>query len=284
MYKIVNSINDKVYIGITSRPKTRFKEHCYKNSNCTKLRRAMNKHGVDKFRMEVLCIGTEEYIIDIEEKAIKIYDSIVNGYNTLPGNPKTGGLTLPEDVKFKISDSLNTYHANNIAWNKGIFKESLPSDIPHYAMGFWFPSPRHAVRALGIKASTFYKWRAENTLGEEIHLSKDNVVDNFCYVGGMWFPNLRVASEMLEVNLSALKKRIRTSAIEENLKPKGVSGEANHMTGKTGALHHNSKSVLVDGVIYGSISEASRQTEYSKKMIYSRIKNKVTGFELVGGQ
>lgn len=281
LYKIVNSINEKIYIGVTCRPELRFKEHCYKTSNCTKLKRAMNKYGSDKFSMEILCVGSEEYIIDLEEKAIKGYDSMNSGYNTMPGSPRMGGLTLPDDVKAKISESLNKYHSINIAWNKGLVKGLLDSDVPHYTMGFWFSSPRVACRALGIEASTFYRWRKEGTLGEEIHLSKDSLLVVPCYVGGIWFPNSKVASDKLNVKFSAIKKRIKDGAVEEALKKKGVSGEGNHMSGKTGALHHNSQAVEVEGKVYESISDAAFHTEYSKKMIYTRLKNNTPGFSRV---
>jgi predicted GIY-YIG superfamily endonuclease len=41
LYKIVNLVNDKIYVGVTKYPEKRFREHCHKNSSCTKLKRAM---------------------------------------------------------------------------------------------------------------------------------------------------------------------------------------------------------------------------------------------------
>lgn len=281
LYKIVNSINDKIYIGITSDPSRRLKQHKSDSSNCTKLKRAMLKYGPDNFSMEIICIGSEQYIIELEEKAITLYDSMMNGYNTMPGSAKSGNLTLPEEVKSKISESLNIYHSNNVAWNKGLVKGVLETDVPHYVMGFWFSSPRAACKALGIEASTFYKWRKEGTLGEEAHLSKDSLRVIPCYVAGVWFPSVYVAALTLNVKFDAIKKRIKDGAIEEALKKKGVSGAENHMSGKTGALHHNSQPVEVDGKVYESIADAALQTDYTKKMIYTRLKNNTPGFSRV---
>ena len=53
IYKIINDINDKVYIGQTSYSlETRFKEHLYKVNLDRPLYRAMRKYGIDNFHIE----------------------------------------------------------------------------------------------------------------------------------------------------------------------------------------------------------------------------------------
>lgn len=278
LYKIINSVNDKVYIGMTSKPEIRFKQHLQKNSTCTKLKHAISKHGKDNFEMVILCVGTEDYIIDLEYKAIIAYDSIENGYNLVLGNPKTGGTLLPKETKDKISAGLNKYYAENIAWNSGIIIGRRKEYDPHYVSGFWFPHLDDANEILGIKFSTLYKWRKEGTLGEVQHLSKDNDKDRPCYVGGFWFDTLNRACYSLNQKLPTLRKRIRDGYIEQKNNKVFKTGNDNHMKGRTGSLHHNSKAIDIDGVVYGSISEASRLTDYTKKMIYTRLKNNTPGF------
>ena len=57
IYKITNLINNKIYIGKTNRTiEERFKEHCneYKKERSEKrpLYNAMNKYGIENFKIE----------------------------------------------------------------------------------------------------------------------------------------------------------------------------------------------------------------------------------------
>ena len=64
IYKIVNNVNDKVYVGKTCRTLTiRWKEHC---KHCNEgvdypIYRAMKKYGIDAFHMELIeeCNNTD---------------------------------------------------------------------------------------------------------------------------------------------------------------------------------------------------------------------------------
>lgn len=280
LYKIVNSINDKVYIGMTSNPEYRFKQHLEPRSNCTKLRNAIKCHGKENFTMQVLCIGSEDYIIDLEYKAILAYDSIEQGYNLVLGNPRTGGALLSQEVKDKISEGLNKFYSENVAWNSGIIIGRRKEYDPHYVCGFWFPHLDVANEVLCIKFSTLYLWRKAGTLGNTQRLREDsNEVST--YVGGFWFDTLTRASHSLNLKPSTILKRVRDGNTEQKNKKTFKYGKDNHMTGRTGFSHHRSKSVSVDGVVYGSISQAAENTVYTKKMIYTRIKNKTPGFHLI---
>ena len=90
MYKIINDKNDKKYIGITTDPARRLREHFKKNSGCLALGRAIKKYGKDSFSMVVLTVGSDAYIEDLEIEAIQSYKSLApNGYNlSLGGNNK----------------------------------------------------------------------------------------------------------------------------------------------------------------------------------------------------
>lgn len=278
LYKITNQINDKVYIGISHDPDARFKAHKYKSSCCTKLVRAFSKYGYDNFTMTVLCAGSEDYILDLEKKAILAFNSIENGYNLILGNPRSGGASLSEEVRQKISTSLLDYYSERDSSQKGVIKGPKEPDKAVFVSGFWFPNFHIALDVLRLNSKTYYKWLSNNTLGDVQHLSKDNVVDSPAYVGGFWFDSLIRASESLNQKISTLKKRLKTNNVEQKNNKTYKTGESNHMTGRFGALHHNSREVYVDGVLYDSVSSAAKQTRYSKKMIYSRIKKGVEGF------
>ena len=57
VYLISNTVNDKVYVGITSKPaKTRFSQHVWSASNGSNyaIHRAMRLYGASSFAMSVL--------------------------------------------------------------------------------------------------------------------------------------------------------------------------------------------------------------------------------------
>lgn len=148
LYKITNIVNGKVYIGITGDPKRRRYEHLRKKSGSFSLvRLAVNKYGTDKFTFEVLVEGSRDYIVDLEPKAILLYESRTHGYNLHSGGSPDRG----SKVEYRSDDK------------------------PICAMGFWFPNNRTAITALGINSKTFYKWRKEGTLHLEARQLKAKV-------------------------------------------------------------------------------------------------------------
>lgn len=281
LYKITNDTNGKVYIGMTCRPKVRWREHQSKHSTCTRLRYSIAKHGAECFTFQILCIGSEEYIIELEEKAIVAYDSLINGYNSVLGNPRTGAMLLSDEMKGKISDGLNKYHSENVAWNKGIVIGLRKPYDPHYCCGFWFPHLEIAPKALGMVTMALRRRKREGTLGDVEYAKKKNSKDVPTYMAGFWFDTLSRACWCLNQERDAMLARQYRNSLEQQQKPKGQSGEDCHMLGRTGALHHNSKAVEVEGVIYGSLAEAGRESDYTRKMISTRIRNNIPGFAWV---
>ena len=90
IYKIINLINDKVYIGKTlDTIEARWKEHCNdcKRPRCEKrpLYAAMKKYGIENFMCELIEECTIEEINDREIYWIEYYNSYHNGYNATRG-------------------------------------------------------------------------------------------------------------------------------------------------------------------------------------------------------
>lgn len=84
IYKITNLVNNKIYIGQTTRDiKDRFISHIY-SSNNTLLKVAIEKYGIKNFKIELLestdCKNTAD---NLEEKYVKLFKSYINthGYN-----------------------------------------------------------------------------------------------------------------------------------------------------------------------------------------------------------
>lgn len=85
IYKIENLINHKIYIGETSNPERRFKQHCQTGYNYTSLiHRAIEKYGKENFSFEI--IGWFEDWKNKEQYYINFYKSKVPyGYNIADG-------------------------------------------------------------------------------------------------------------------------------------------------------------------------------------------------------
>ena len=92
IYKIINNVNQKIYIGKTTRTiEERFKEHCkdYKKRDLEKrpLYRAMKKYGIENFSIEL--VEETDNPEEREKYWIEYYGSFKNGYNaTIGGDGK----------------------------------------------------------------------------------------------------------------------------------------------------------------------------------------------------
>lgn len=109
IYKIINGVNNKVYIGctVTSLEK-RYYEHlyrCFKTDYKSKLYNSIKKYGEENFIIELIEECDIDKIYEIEKKYIVEYDSFKNGLNsTLGGEGCLGYIHSPE-IRRKISKS-----------------------------------------------------------------------------------------------------------------------------------------------------------------------------------
>ena len=130
IYKITNTINNKIYVGQTVNYKKRMNEH-FSKSNCTgrKFKNAIKKYGEENFTCEIL-----EYIDpDLERDLIKTLLSMReqywldllqpfddNGYNLQRFSEKTNlGVRWSDEIKEKISKGLKKHFETNSPHNKG---------------------------------------------------------------------------------------------------------------------------------------------------------------------
>ena len=94
IYKIINDINNKIYIGKTNRSiEERFKEHCKASERERHEKRplysAMNKYGVEHFKIEEIEQCDLNIVEEREKYWIEYYGSFKYGYNaTLGGDGK----------------------------------------------------------------------------------------------------------------------------------------------------------------------------------------------------
>ena len=125
IYKVSNTVNSKPYIGQTTRtPEERFEEHlkaCTAKARCEqKFYAAIVELGKDKFYVETIdCAKSQEELNEKEKYWIKYYNSIENGYNSIPGgqdqNPmdfepikeKHDAKMRSDEVRQKISKTMS---------------------------------------------------------------------------------------------------------------------------------------------------------------------------------
>lgn len=79
LYCITNKLDNKKYIGISNRPKSRFYDHTISKSL---IGNAIRKYGKENFDMQILVEGNDQYIADLESPAILAFQTLhPNGYN-----------------------------------------------------------------------------------------------------------------------------------------------------------------------------------------------------------
>lgn len=117
IYKVTNKVNNKVYIGQTSKSLDERKRAHYKQSRLssnTNFHRALAKYSIFDFVWEeIASADSKEKLNELEIKFIEEYNSFKSGYNmTLGGD---GGDT----ISMKLDTSNQGAKKGNIPWNKG---------------------------------------------------------------------------------------------------------------------------------------------------------------------
>jgi group I intron endonuclease len=106
VYKISNDIDGKFYIGSTNNLIKRYYthiNHIRTNKNtCVKLIRAVNKHGEDNFKFEIVCECPADKILETEQEYI---DILQPHYNIAKIAGSNIGIKRTEEVKQKKSVS-----------------------------------------------------------------------------------------------------------------------------------------------------------------------------------
>lgn len=106
IYKIVNKINSKVYVGQTTQPlHRRIKDHAGDHSGCLAINNAIKKYGLENFEISLIeeCSSREE-LNKKEVYYIKNLNSLYsNGYNLREGGSQ---FKMTDLQKEKISKTL----------------------------------------------------------------------------------------------------------------------------------------------------------------------------------
>lgn len=261
LYKIVNQINSKMYIGITSQPQKRKQRHFSKtgHTSFSILRLAMDKYGRENFTFDIICIGDKEYILDLEVKAISLYK------------------TQQRDFGYNIKGGGQSGRGYSVGGTK--------RDVPVFVSGWWFPNRRTAVAKLDISINVYKNRQKRGTLGlvKQDYQVKDNggVIKfsrQWSYYKGFWFPSLYFAAKVLNKHYSGVYIRYSKGDVEEYV-PERRGGNQTVGRKLEPKDHPSAVAVIVEGKHYHSLKEATEDTGYSKYIINQRIKQNHPDFK-----
>lgn len=124
IYKIINDINDKVYVGKTmSTIEKRFKEHCEDSIKRGKenrpLYRAMNKYGTEHFSIHLIEECSDKDASAREQYWIDFYKGYTKGYNATLGGDGKPYIDISELLRLWSSGKTITEISNIVHHDKG---------------------------------------------------------------------------------------------------------------------------------------------------------------------
>jgi len=129
IYRAINKINGKSYIGLTRLTlEDRKQKHFWNSNNPNKNKKqafylAIQKYGWDNFEWQELCSAlTLKDLSELEKHFIKEFDSYENGYNNTLGGLSTEGSRKEEKYLIRFPDG--TVHLVT-GWNKFIREHNL---------------------------------------------------------------------------------------------------------------------------------------------------------------
>lgn len=246
LYKITNLVNGKIYIGVTCNPQNRKQQHFVKVKQGTLVNQAVIKYGKNNLTFEIICIGSKDYIYDLEPKAIAFYNSNAitgHGYNLCLGGVVNNNINKGKPVQKRVDDKFiyvsgwwfpNTRTAKKkLNWGQGMISsrrkagllgETQIPDKKHgkqdavYVTGFWFPFKKMAIDKLNMSLNVYEKRRLDGTLGDLIQPQRKTnssalAVPN--YFKGFWFPDLYIASVIFKMRPETIRQRILRGYSEE---------------------------------------------------------------------
>lgn len=111
IYKIQNTINNKCYVGWTTKTvDCRWNEHksdAFKIRDNRKFYNAIRKYGIENWNVTILCeVENNDIAKKKEIEYIELYDSYYNGYNSTFGGDGNNGIIMSIESNIKRSKKL----------------------------------------------------------------------------------------------------------------------------------------------------------------------------------
>jgi len=147
IYKVVNTVNGKVYIGFDSQWPRRMNDHIHaaERGSQNLLHRAIRAHGLDAFAWEVICQSKngKHLLQEMEPYFIREYNSFhqnKQGYNMTLGGEGTLGYKVTDEAKKKMSvakrgKKLSPEHVEKREQSRAITRAIAKANDPNYGKG-----------------------------------------------------------------------------------------------------------------------------------------------------
>lgn len=94
IYLITNTVNGKIYVGQSLNIKQRWGNHKNLRGECSLLRRAMEKYGIEKFKFEILQVLDKNNNLFIEDDLNQLEIEYIKKYHSFRGDPLCNGYNL----------------------------------------------------------------------------------------------------------------------------------------------------------------------------------------------
>lgn len=245
IYKITNSINDKVYIGQSARGvEQRFHRHIQDAMSerlDTHFARAIRMYGPENFTVEVIdTADTQDELNQKEQYWIRYYDSVKHGYNETDAVYKCGGNTYMSKTElelFSIGDRIRESklgsknpHSRKIKCRSELTGEELFFDTVKEGQEYFgekhhrFITTRtnHQTRGLYLTEWNFaYQDEPYGDMVERVNKRGCTVIVTNLDTGKRTrYPSVHMTSRELDIPRHLIDRRLRknNSCIIENYK------------------------------------------------------------------
>ena len=175
IYKIVNVLNNKFYVGSTVDTRVRFQDHRRKlrkgTHHCVHLQASWNKYGEEKFEFVVVDTVPDDDLFSVENQWLREHFGKPHCYNTgtssltpWRGIPKEQhpafGKSKSAEARAKISETLKEYYA------------AAPENHPRYGVKHTDEAKAKMAKKLVHKGESHYRFG--KTLSEEVRAKIGN--------------------------------------------------------------------------------------------------------------
>jgi group I intron endonuclease len=210
IYKCINIINGKIYIGKTIKPfewycashiRNAFNKTDLKHSHRRKFYSAIRKYGENKFKWDIIERCPVDQLNVREIYWINFFDSFKKGYNNTKGGDGGGGM-IPykrtEEIKQKISKTLMGHKRTTESIKKQIETMKGPNH-PLYGVGHKLESiekMRRAKKGLNNPNAKIYEFISPD--GETFIVEAQ--FNKFCLEHHLWHNAMTSVSRGLKSN------------------------------------------------------------------------------------
>lgn len=247
IYKITNLVNNKIYIGQTTRSiEDRWNGHCTCSPERSAIAAAIQKYGSSNFKIEELIkVDSQEELNLLEKKYVEEFNSLApNGYNLKEGGDQLGsrytdiskqkmrnaklGTSVPEETRQKMSESHKKRFLNDPTLNekrsissKAIWEDPIyQQNISEVRKEYWSHPENIEAASKRAKAQVTDEYRIKISAAVKVALSAPEVqtkMDKFyesqqrvvVASDGREFPSIQEAAAIVGCPGSSIIKNIQ---------------------------------------------------------------------------